>query len=100
MDTLVSTRITLVDIPEFCIELEYTSDFAILHIKRVTGFNRAVLKRMQEYATSLQGFLSLHYGAVYTVAEHHRTDLHKLAPLLGYKEIGRDAQFIVYQRED
>jgi len=93
-----SQRITLVDVEEFCIELEFTADYAIVHMQRVTGFNRQALRKMRAYADALQGFLTLHYSAVYTAAAHDRTDLHKLAPHLGYREVGRDATYIIYAR--
>ena len=48
-----SSRITLVNVPAFEVELEYNKDHAMLHLPRITKYNKTVFEQMVVYTRNL-----------------------------------------------
>ena len=87
------------DCPEFVIELEYNETFVIWHTKSVTGFNRAVYRKMGKFLDQLEGFLSLHYDCLWTAIPPDRKDLKRLARHGGFDYFGHHKGMDVYRKE-
>lgn len=85
-----SERITLVEKPSHTLQLEFTTSpdhpYAILHLVRVTGFNKQVLRELDQTFKEVEAFLGLHYSCLYTGMDPARKDLAKLATRYGFVE--------------
>ena len=91
-------RITVFECDQFCIELEYNSEYVIWHTRDVKNFNRAAFRRMREFSDQLERFLSLHYTVIYTAMDPARKDLAKLAMHGGFKPFAHSEGLDVYRK--
>ena len=84
-----SKRMNLVDTDGYTIDLEYTKEFAILHLPRVEKFNRTVyvtaLEKIEEFK---EFFTTIGYNGIWAATMPEDSQTQKLVRKLGFEEIG------------
>lgn len=87
--TPVSKRIRLITKEEYAFDLEYSEDFAILHLPYVGKFTRSVYEDMTTTIEDVWEFLStIHYKELFVGIPQQNATTIKLAKKLGFISLG------------
>ena len=96
-----SSRITLVNVPAFEIELEYNKDHALLHLPRVAKYNKTVFEQMVVYTRNLWLMLTtMGYEDVLVGVPVDNSKLHKLVLQLGFEPYNTNNGYTFYFYKD
>jgi len=81
----------------FSIQLEYNEEFIIVHLPTIDKMTKKVLKEMKTMLSDWFLFLkTVGYKSVFAaIKPEHKNN--KLARMLGFKYIGEDKGYFVYQ---
>ncbi len=94
-----SNRITLLETTEYTVELEYTEEFVILHLPKVTNWTKSLYKHSKERIEELSTFFGvIGYEAIWVAAYPDDTITNKFADRLGFEFIGEYEDLNVYLR--
>lgn len=87
--TPASKRIRLLTRDKYAFDLEYTEDFAILHLPYVDKFTRSVYEDMTTTIEDIWDFLStIHYKELFVGIPQQSATTIKLAKKLGFVYLG------------
>lgn len=94
-----SKRITLVSREDYEVDLEYNSEFAIIHLPYVDRFNKSVYLDMVTTLNSIQEFLStVGYPSLWVAVVPTEEATAKLAKKMMFEYRGSDQGYDVYER--
>ena len=99
---LTSKRFTIIDLPDYQVELEYNKDFAIIHIPNIK-ITRDTYMDIKLRTEDLFEFLNtLGYSAMYAGIPHEEKMIQKLCQRCGFKHLGahEGIEVFIYEGED
>jgi hypothetical protein len=81
----------------FEIRVEYSKEYIIVHLPKVTKINRSVLLEMKSLLENWLEFCkTVGYSCIYTGITPEKKS-NKLAMMLGFKYIGTNQGYLIYQ---
>lgn len=93
----VSKRLTLVELPEYQVDLEYNEYFAILHLPFVKKFTKDVYLALREKMEELAIFFKvLGYENVWAAVPEGDTLIQKFLTRLKFEQLGTANSMVVY----
>lgn len=99
-ETVPSKRFRLVEREHFGIDLEYNTDFAILHIPWATKFDKGVYLQMLYGFDGLKEFIKdMGYHTIHLGIEPDKEFPNKLAKKFGFKFLAENQGFNIYEME-
>lgn len=100
-ETLRSKRFNLVNLENFEVDLEYNEQYAILHLPRVSKFNKSVYLEMVSKLEEIAEFVkNSGYFGLWLAIRPEDVTLSKLVKKLGFKHLGNAENLAVYQLEN
>ena len=98
MQTPGSNAFNLIETNDYGVRLEYTKDFAILHLPYVHRFTKEVLQDMQHRLDELATFFkTIGYGGVFTAVEPKDKKIIRLLNKLDFVFQGQADGLYVFQ---
>lgn len=99
--TPVSKRFNLVNVEDYEVDLEYTDQYAILHLPRVSKFTKGtyldMVERLQQVATFIK---TSGYFGMWVAIKPEDTTIGRLVNKLGFKYLGTSDSLAVYELEN
>ena len=93
----VSKRLTLVETPDYIVDLEYNEYFAILHLPFVREFNRTVYTEMRVKMEELAIFFkTLGYENVWAAVPETNELIQKFLTRLKFEPLGQANGMVVF----
>lgn len=100
-ETLHSKRFNIVNQEHYEVDLEYNEQYAILHLPRVSKFNKTVYIDMADRLEQFAEFIkSSGYFGLWAAISPDNNVLDKLIKKLGFKYLGTSGALAVYEWEN
>lgn len=97
-ETLASRRMNLVLQPLYQIDLEYTPQYAIVHLPRVDKLTKGVYLEMREKFEEIFFLVdTLGYPALHAAIWQNDTTLARFAEKMGFMKVGSDQGMDIYE---
>jgi len=97
---LTSKRFTIVEKPEYRVDLEYNDMYAILHLPYVGKFTKSVYQDMQITVQDIYEFIkTIEYVGMWIAIDPFNKVLNKFVQRIGFVHLGEADNMSVYQYE-
>lgn len=99
-ETLRSKRFNIVNQEHYEVDLEYNEQYAILHLPRVSKFNKTVYIDMADRLEQFAEFVkSSGYFGLWAAIRPEDTTLAKFIKKLGFRHLGNSGMLAIYEWE-
>jgi hypothetical protein len=97
-ETHASKRFTIVDTEDYTVDLEYNNMYAILHLPRVSKFNKTVYTDMKIKVQDIWDFVqTVGYSGMWICISKEDTTLGKFVQKIGFNFLGSYETQDVYE---